>query len=230
MPTHKIIKRKTQNLVNKSPKKKNPSSEGHVTRCRKNPLSTDARFSFDVFVARSSICGNEIRENVWGVLGKWCLGCDGGSVRLHCSCRLKIHCSVWSHQGNYDFISCDRISNTRCSGAWWLQAVRMLLWNVSLVFISTAGNTWTWTIKTIWYTVRLHKWQCVKQNKNLDSWTRYALTISKGINSKDLCTTGGPYGSAYFESAWTVIFNKYAKIYSSQVIYKHLCLFCSLRC
>lgn len=32
---------------------------------------------------------------------------------------------------------------------------------------------------------------------------------------------GGPYGSAYQESAWTVIFNKHAKIYSSQVIYKH---------
>lgn len=78
--------------------------------------------------------------------------------------------------------------------------------------------------------IRLDKWQCVKQNKNVDIWTRYALTISKCINSKDLCTTGGPYGSAYFESAWTVIFNKYAKIYSSQVIYKHLCLFCSLRC
>lgn len=75
--------------------------------------------------------------------------------------------------------------------------------------------------------IRIEKWKCVKQNKKLDIWIRYALTMSKKVLIQKI---GGPYGSAYPESAWTVIFNKHSKIYSSQVIYKHLCLFCSLRC
>lgn len=115
MPFHKIIKRKTPNLLNKSPKKKNTSSlgcaEGHVTISRKNQLSTDARFSFDVFVARSSIWGNEIRENVWGVWGKWCLGCDGGS----CPASSQLQ----KPKTHFDLKSCDRISN-RVKVLWGL--------------------------------------------------------------------------------------------------------------
>lgn len=71
--------------------------------------------------------GNEIRVNVWGVKGKLCLGCDGGSVRLH-------SCKSWKYtvviKDIFELKWGDRISNTMstgCHGAWWLEVAGIAL-------------------------------------------------------------------------------------------------------